>query len=63
MIASAKIHAGMLPKVAAIKRCLLGGVSRVHIVSHSQTDALLTEVFTNEGSGTLIHAEAEAPVA
>lgn len=45
---------GMLPKAAAIERCLTGGVPRVHVVSFALPDALLTEVFTNEGSGTLI---------
>lgn len=45
---------GMLPKAAAIERCLTGGVPRVHVVSFTLPDALLTEVFTNEGSGTLI---------
>jgi acetylglutamate kinase len=60
MITDGQIHAGMLPKVAAIRACLQGGVDRVHIVSHSQPEALLTEVFTNEGSGTLIHGGGDA---
>jgi acetylglutamate kinase len=45
---------GMLPKVAAIEQALLGGVSRVHVISYSLPDSLLLEVFTNEGTGTLV---------
>lgn len=59
MIADGSIQGGMIPKASAIARCLRGEVSRVHVVSHTLPDALLTEVFTNEGSGTLIRLEPE----
>lgn len=49
-----KLSDGMLPKVAAIERALAGGVPRVHVISYSQPDGLLLEVFTNEGTGTLV---------
>ena len=49
-----KITGGMLPKVAAIERALAGGVARVHVISYAQPDSLLLEVFTNEGTGTLV---------
>ncbi len=49
-----KISGGMLPKVAAIERALAGGVPRVHVISYAQPDSLLLEVFTNEGTGTLV---------
>ena len=45
---------GMLPKAAAIETAITGGVPRVHLVSGSTEDALLREVFTNEGCGTLV---------
>jgi acetylglutamate kinase len=45
---------GMLPKVAAIEQALAGGVPRVHVISYSLPDSLLLEVFTNEGTGTLV---------
>jgi acetylglutamate kinase len=48
------IKDGMLPKVASIKDALYGGVHRVHVISHKVQDSLLTEIFTNEGSGTLV---------
>jgi acetylglutamate kinase len=49
-----KISGGMLPKVAAIERALAGGVPRVHVISYTQPDSLLLEIFTNEGTGTLV---------
>lgn len=49
---------GMLPKLAAIRGALGNGVHSVHLVSGLVRDALLTEVFTNEGSGTMIVARA-----
>ncbi len=51
---------GMLPKSAAIERAIRGGVRRVHVISYTSADALLAEVFTNEGTGTLIVADVKA---
>lgn len=51
---------GMLPKAAAIERALDGGVRRVHVLAAAAPDALLAEVFTNEGIGTLVVADAAA---
>ena len=45
---------GMLPKAAAIDAAIANGVERVHVISHAQPNSLLLEVFTNEGTGTLI---------
>ncbi len=50
------ITAGMRPKVEAARKALAGGVPSVHLVSGVRPDALLMEVFTNEGSGTMITA-------
>ena len=47
---------GMLPKAAAIEAAIKGGVARVHIISYKLADSLLLEVFTNEGTGTLVVA-------
>jgi acetylglutamate kinase len=49
-----KLADGMLPKAAAIDAALANGVSRVHVISWKVPDSLLLEVFTNEGTGTLI---------
>ena len=49
-----RLSDGMLPKVAAIEAALGGGVPRVHVISYAAPDGLLLEVFTNEGTGTLV---------
>ena len=45
---------GMLPKAAAIDAAINDGVSRVHVISYKLPDSILLEVFTNEGTGTLV---------
>ena len=45
---------GMLPKAAAIDAAIENGVQRVHVISYKMPDSLLLEVFTNEGTGTLV---------
>ncbi|HEX7966353.1 MAG TPA: acetylglutamate kinase [Gammaproteobacteria bacterium] len=58
---SGKISGGMRPKLAAARRALDAGVASVHLVSGMLPDAVLTEVFTNQGSGTMLVArEAKA---
>lgn len=54
------LREGMLPKARAIEEALRGGVRRVHIISYSAPDSLLAEVFTNEGTGTLVVADINA---
>jgi len=49
-----RIADGMLPKAKAIEEALRGGVRRVHVVSYLSPEGILAEVFTNEGTGTLI---------
>ncbi len=49
-----KLADGMLPKAAAIDSALANGVNRVHVISYKFPDSLLLEVFTNEGTGTLV---------
>jgi acetylglutamate kinase len=51
---SGAIKDGMLPKAKAIEEAIRGGVRRVHVISYDAPDSILTEVFTNEGMGTLI---------
>jgi len=51
---------GMLPKAAAIEQAILSGVRRVHVISYKSADSLLAEIFTNEGTGTLVVADLKA---
>ncbi|MGB6605131.1 MAG: acetylglutamate kinase [Steroidobacteraceae bacterium] len=55
-----RIAEGMLPKAKAIEQAIRGGVRRVHVVSYQSAEGILGEVFTNEGTGTLIVADIEA---
>ena len=48
------LNEGMLPKASAIEAAIKGGVRRVHVISFKLPDTLLLEVFTNEGTGTLV---------
>ncbi|HEV2702129.1 MAG TPA: acetylglutamate kinase [Steroidobacteraceae bacterium] len=57
---SGSISDGMLPKARAIEHAIRGGVRRVHVVSYSAPEGILGEVFTNEGTGTLIVADIDA---
>ena len=51
---------GMLPKAAAIENAIRGGVRRVHVITYKSSDSLLAEIFTNEGTGTLVVADLTA---
>lgn len=54
MVASGTISSGMLPKVEACLRALDGGVKKTHIIDGHMEHALLLEIFTERGVGTLI---------
>ena len=56
--ASGAIQSGMRPKIAAAVSALGEGVTSVHFVSGILSDSILVEVFTNEGSGTMLVAQA-----
>ncbi len=55
-----RIVDGMLPKAKAIESAIHGGVRRIHVVSYKSPEGILGEVFTNEGTGTLIVADVNA---
>jgi acetylglutamate kinase len=57
--AKGMLRAGMRPKAAAIRRAIEGGVPRVHVVDGRRAGSLLAEVFTTEGSGTLVVRESD----
>jgi acetylglutamate kinase len=54
------LRAGMRVKAAAIRAALYGGVERVHVVSGAEPEALVRELYTNHGAGTLVTRERES---
>jgi acetylglutamate kinase len=56
MRADGTLSAGMLPKVDAALRAIKGGVPRVTILDGRAEHALLLEIFTDQGVGTMVTA-------
>lgn len=56
LVSKGQIDGGMLPKVLACIKALEAGVKRAHILNGTIEHALLLEIFTNEGIGTMIEA-------
>jgi acetylglutamate kinase len=54
LMANGVLTGGMRPKVEACIRAATGGVERTHIIDGRAPDALLLEVFTGAGCGTMI---------
>jgi acetylglutamate kinase len=54
LMQSGALAGGMKPKVEACIRAATGGVERTHIIDGRAPDALLLEVFTGAGTGTMI---------
>ena len=54
MIAEGVISGGMIPKVAACERAVRSGVAQAHILDGRLPHALLLEIFSDEGVGTLV---------
>lgn len=59
MIVQSELEGGMVPKVAACVHAMRGGVRRAHILNGTVPHALLLEVYTDEGVGTMIAADGE----
>lgn len=56
LIADGTIYGGMLPKIKCALEAVQGGVKAAHIVDGRVAHAVMLEVFTDEGVGTLITA-------
>ena len=54
LIADGTIHGGMLPKIRCALDAVRSGVNSAHIIDGRVEHAVLLEVFTDEGVGTLI---------
>ena len=56
MLADGDLHAGMIPKVESIVAAFDGGVSQAHLLDGRVEHALLLEIFTDHGIGTMVVA-------
>ena len=56
LIANGTIHGGMLPKINCALSAVHSGVNAAHIIDGRLEHAVLVELFTDEGVGTLIRA-------
>ncbi len=54
LIESGRATGGMIPKLENLITLLGRGVRSAHIISGSSRNAILAEVFTNEGTGTMV---------
>ena len=57
LFADGTIHGGMLPKISAALDAAKGGVKSVHIIDGRVEHALLLEIMTDQGVGTLIRSK------
>ena len=53
-----RVESGMMPKLEACVRAIRGGVPQVHVVDSRTPHALLLEMFTDEGIGTMVLPDA-----
>jgi len=53
------ILGGMIPKVATLIEAVRGGVARAHILDGRRPHSLLLELFTKQGSGTMLTTRRE----
>ena len=57
LIDSGTATGGMLPKLQSLISLLRRGLRSAHVISGTERNALLSEVFTDEGTGTMLVAE------
>ena len=56
LIENGAAERGMIPKLESCITAVEGGVERAHLIDGRQPHALLIEIFTDTGIGTMIHA-------
>jgi acetylglutamate kinase len=59
LIADATVTEGMIPKLESCVHALRYGVRRAHILDGRLPHAVLLELFTKEGVGTMVHSQAQ----
>jgi acetylglutamate kinase len=63
LIEGGHVSGGMIPKLEAVVRAMRSGVGRAHIVDGRVEHALILELFTPEGMGTMVTHPVPVPVA
>ena len=63
LMTSGSIGEGMIPKTLACLRAVRGGVGQAHILDGRAPHALLLELFSRDGVGTMVEPSPSAPVA
>lgn len=61
LLGTEAVTGGMVPKVESIVGAMRGGVAKAHILDGRVSHALILELFTPEGLGTMVTQEVEAP--
>jgi len=61
LFADGTIHGGMLPKIGSALDAVKNGVKTSHVIDGRVDHALLLEVLTNQGVGTMIRADGTPP--
>lgn len=51
-----QLHPGIQSKLAEAARACLQGVPRVHLLDGSENEALLTEIFSHDGIGSMVYS-------
>lgn len=59
LLGNGTLSAGMIPKISSVVEALKGGVKEVHLLNGTFSHALLLEVFTDAGIGTMIVQDEE----
>jgi acetylglutamate kinase len=57
LISSGAATGGMIPKLQSITTLLRRGVHSAHVISGTNRNALLSEIFTDKGTGTMLVSE------
>ena len=60
LLADGSLHSGMIPKLRGVATALRSGVRSAHILDGRRRHALLLELFTDRGVGTMATATAES---
>jgi acetylglutamate kinase len=59
LLAAGAIRGGMVPKIQTLLAAVRGGVPRAHILDGKSPHSLLVELFTKEGTGTMVTSREE----